>query len=80
MQDRRVSRAKGSAGGNPKDATMRLQFLIITTLAPSLGAITGVDDPADPGFRRMIAHMTRELFPHRRFRDGFDESASGRVN
>lgn len=59
---------------------MRMQFLIVATLSPSLGAITGVDDPADPGFRRMIAHMTRELFPHRRFRDGFDESASGRVN
>ena len=49
-------------------------------LSTSFGAITGVDDPADPGFRRMIAHMTRELFPHRAFRDGFDASASGRVN
>ena len=38
------------------------------------GVVDGVIDPKDPGFRRLIATMTRALFPFRGFRDGFDDS------
>ncbi len=66
-------------GGN--DLRARMVFCRgAQVLSTSLGTITGIDDPADPGFRRMIAYMTREFFPHRTFRDGFNDSGSRGMN
>ena len=43
-------------------------------LSIAYGVVDGATDPKDPGFRRLIATMTRALFPFREFRDGFDDS------
>lgn len=42
-------------------------------LSTTHGALEGAIDPTDPRFRRMIAAMTRELFPYRKFRDAFND-------
>ncbi len=66
-------------GGN--DLRARMVFCRgAQVLSTSFGTVAAVDDPADPGFARMIAYMTRELFPHRKFRDGFGDSGSLATN
>ena len=49
-------------------------------LSTSRGELAGVDNPADPRFRRLIATMTRQLFPFRDFRDGFGNDGSRVLN
>ena len=49
-------------------------------LTTSHGELAGVDDPADPRFRRLIAAMTRQLFPFRDFRGGFGNDGSRTIN
>lgn len=41
-------------------------------LSTSHGVLEQAIDPNDQRFHRMIATMTRELFPYRKFRDAFD--------
>ncbi len=41
-------------------------------LSAAHGVVNAIDDPQDPRFHRLIAAMTRDLFPQRRFRDGGD--------
>lgn len=43
-------------------------------LSSTHGVLEGAIDPTDPRFRRMIATMTRELFPYRKYRDAFQDS------
>ena len=49
-------------------------------LSTSRGELAGVDDPADHRFRRLIAAMTRQLFPFRDFRDGLGNDGSRTIN
>ena len=49
-------------------------------LSTSHGTLASAEDPADPRFGRMIAFMTRELFPFRNFRDGFNDGGSKSIN
>lgn len=58
----------------------RMAFCFQTQiLSTTVGTLTDADGVRDPRFRRLIVGMTRDLFPHREFREG-DSRRLNRLN
>lgn len=58
--------APGGEGGNARMAFCRDGQVLSMTLAE---LDDGITDPLDGRFQRLVARLTRELFPHRGYRD-----------
>jgi hypothetical protein len=72
-------------GGNPdgvsaEPETVRARMAFCyreQLLSTTVGTLDGPRGLDDPRFAEMITRMTRDLFPHRDFRDGDDDRRSG---